>query len=337
MFNNIILLPSTQGQLNVTGTQIRASGATRSVGGVYTVAVSTANLTGRVYIEASLASDPQDSDWFSVTIQGVTTPYLEFDGGAGAQMTGFSFRGNFTWLRARLDRTYLLGNTQPTPVALAALGYVDHITLNMGPWSSDGGTPSTGSSSSGVVSVQGENVGTGYSLYQSSTGSANVYLNFKTLLPGAGIALEDNGESLTISTGAGQGISNPFTEYVVFSYTGGQNGNLSGSDCIKSSSDGVSATIVDGLNCLVAFNFTGYLFPPTSIAMMGQVVSTNDFIYSVINSSFGTRKIAGGGTATAPTLMGAFSGPVTLQLRMSDLSASAGPGQRAQAIVVFRF
>lgn len=131
--------------------------------------------------------------------------------------------------------------------------------------------------------------------------------------------------------------SSDYVENVVLQYTPGSAGNLSGGDYLISKTEGVTVDVIDPINCIVAFTFTGRNLPPTSIAMMGQVRQTNEFNYSNLTPGVGTRKIAGGGTASAPTLMGAFVGPITLQLRMTDTGASAPAGQRARTIVMFRF
>ena len=129
-----------------------------------------------------------------------------------------------------------------------------------------------------------------------------------------------------------------FIEDVVLQYTPGSAGNLSStSDFLVSKTPGVSIDVIDPINCIVAFTFTGRPYPPSAIALMGQVRQTNEFNYSNVNPGIGTRKVAGGGTAAAPTLMGAFAGPITLQLRMTDTGASAPAGTRARVIVMFRF
>lgn len=127
------------------------------------------------------------------------------------------------------------------------------------------------------------------------------------------------------------------TEYVILQYSPGGAGNLNTVDYLVAQTPGVTVEVIDPVNSIVAFTFENRLFPPSSIALMGQVRQTNEFSYSNVNPGIGTRKIAGGGTAASPTLMGSFSGPITLQLRMTDTGATAPAGQRAQAIIMFRF
>ena len=72
------------------------------------------NLTGRVYIEASLATNPKESNWFALNLSGVQ-PYVQYPinpmqptGGFGdTGIDSYTFQGQFIWLRIRLDRSYL--------------------------------------------------------------------------------------------------------------------------------------------------------------------------------------------------------------------------------------
>lgn len=445
--SNVTLLPSTQGEVSVTGTPVRGSGSTRSVGSLYTVQIVANNLQGRVYIEGTLASNPTEDDWFVIVMPGVDATYVEFpyDGGlnvGGQTSVGFTFKGNFAWIRARLDRAYL-GIDGLSSGALAAYGYLDEVVLNISGWTSSQSLVPGGSGSgfiSGIESVRGNNLGTGERIYANSVGQSDVLLNYKTLIEGDGIRLTSDSTSITIeSLGGGDGTINAFTElqdapgtitanaivfggsdgnlhftnsatsantvlmyngagsfqwknlyteiassawnlavnnagsnvtanartlnfsgdvsvaangtttnitvgdggsrteYVYFQYTAGSSGTLNANDAIIEASDGVTATITDAVNCVVEFTFTNRDFPPSSIALMGQAFQTNEFNYTNVHAGIATRKVAGGGTSSAPTFLGAFAGPVTLQIRMTDTSASAFAGQRAKAVVMFRF
>jgi hypothetical protein len=134
------MLTNTQGELNIAGDAIRADGWYGFSDGLHTLAIYIVNFTGRLWIEASIADTPTDGDWFPVTISGNdTAPYIQFPkdplrptgtSGYGDSATfGLNLIGNYTWLRARVDRSYI----QPTPTQqqdIFALGYVDHILLN---------------------------------------------------------------------------------------------------------------------------------------------------------------------------------------------------------------
>lgn len=439
---NVLLLQSTQGEVSLSGSPVRASGSTRAVGSLYTVAIHALNFVGRVYIEGTLATSPEAEDWFPIVLPDVDTAYLEWTQPTN-QIHGFNFKGSFAWIRARMDRSHLGIDNISEQLLGSQYGYIDKIELNMGTWAETALPTSTGPSFSNVESVRGSNLGTGAKVYNASVGQTNVLLQFKTLAEGPGIILTENEQTITIeSTGAGgggggsstftgltdtpnqitnkgvlignnagslvyvtppttngqiltntasgvawvtpssaaptitvkdegtliaeateinfvgtgvtvtndgtgkavvtvgsvtEGSIDAHTEYVQFQYTAGNAGTLNSGDVVMSKTAGVTVTIVDAVNCIVEFTFTSRLYPPSAISMMGQAYATNEFNFANVNPSIATRKVKSGGTAAVPSIMGSFTGPITLQLRMSDTGASAGAGQRAKAIVMFRF
>jgi hypothetical protein len=134
---SILMLPNTQGQVNFVGAPIRADGWYGFTDGLHTIAIYIVSFTGRVVIEASLADQPTDDDWFPVQFN--NNDYMQFprnplyptgERGSGDSATiGLNFTGNYTWLRASVDRSYF--DYVPTEQQdIFALGYVDHILLN---------------------------------------------------------------------------------------------------------------------------------------------------------------------------------------------------------------
>lgn len=132
---SIVMLGNTAGQLSVTGDKIRADGWYGFTDGLHTVSVYLMNFTGRVWFEASIASDPTEFDWFAVEIK--NSNFISFprntlsptgvSGDTGA--IGFNIVGNYTWLRVRVDRD--LSDPQTAPKVLAGLmGQVDRVLLN---------------------------------------------------------------------------------------------------------------------------------------------------------------------------------------------------------------
>ena len=134
----MILLNDTSNQMNVKGLNIPAAGYfNRS--GTHTAVFYLNNFIGKILIEGTIANNPQDQDfflikeldytqftatevtqeiapetnWFEVYLvplditQIQTTVYS--GGGNGTVYT--TFNGNFTYVRARIDRTYM--NPQP--------------------------------------------------------------------------------------------------------------------------------------------------------------------------------------------------------------------------------
>ena len=132
---SIVMLSNTQGKLSVVGDKIRADGWYGYTDGLHTVAAYLANFTGRIWFEASIASDPKEEDWFPILVN--NSPFISFPkdtahptGQTGDTGTfGMNILGSFTWLRARMDRT----SSDPITTNLAvlgALGQIDRILLN---------------------------------------------------------------------------------------------------------------------------------------------------------------------------------------------------------------
>ena len=144
---SIILLGTTSNQLNVTGMPQRGAGYNNALGNSHTVSIAISNFTGRIYIEGSLASNPAEVDWVPIVLGNSNNPYLQFPidpnaPSSGAQgdtgVVGYSFTGNYIWIRARVDRSYL----QPLPQNTDNVGSVVRILLNYGAVGGIGGSNS---------------------------------------------------------------------------------------------------------------------------------------------------------------------------------------------------
>lgn len=118
--HSIRLLDDTQAQINVTGPAVKAAGYYGSTKGVHTAAIYLNDFTGRVYIEATLASDPEENDWFPINLNG-NLEYLEYpfiptdpSGPHGDNgIDSVTFDGNFVFIRAKIDRSYLTTPADP--------------------------------------------------------------------------------------------------------------------------------------------------------------------------------------------------------------------------------
>lgn len=140
MPETVIIMSNTQEVANLTGQPFKADGWYGHSEGLHTVVFNVTNFTGRLFIEASLALQPGDEDWFSVKLD-QDQDYLSFpknpmkptgswETGGDTGSFGVTFRINALWLRARLDRTYLDRSLyELDPNALMSLGYVNKITL----------------------------------------------------------------------------------------------------------------------------------------------------------------------------------------------------------------
>lgn len=128
---SIVLLDNTQQQVNVTGPTRKAAGYYGSGKNLHTLAIYTNNFSGRVLIQATLASQPEENDWFYVNLNGYLNYYeypydltkpIESRGVTGVDT--FSFDGNFVYIRALIDRTYL------SDADTFNYGQIDKILLN---------------------------------------------------------------------------------------------------------------------------------------------------------------------------------------------------------------
>jgi hypothetical protein len=152
---SVTLLDSTTTEINATGPKQKGAGFSNTIGCNHTVSMSVANLIGRIYIEGSLATDPTEEDWFPIKLVG-NLDFIEFprnpnaptgNGRGDTSVLAFSFSGNYIWIRARLDRNYLI----PFPQDTQYVGAVRYVLLNYGAISPAGTetAPGTGIGSPG--------------------------------------------------------------------------------------------------------------------------------------------------------------------------------------------
>ena len=103
---------------------------------MHTVSISLSNFIGRVYIEGSLSIEPTEIDWFPIDLV-ANNEYLQFPqdknrptgaNGGDSGTVAYSFSGNYIWLRARVNRDYLI----PYPMNDQFVGQVEKVLLNYG-------------------------------------------------------------------------------------------------------------------------------------------------------------------------------------------------------------
>ena len=133
---SITLLESTTLQVNVSGDKQKGAGYSNTIGCNHTVSIATINLIGRVFIEGSLASDPSEADWFPIQlIPG--QDYIQFPAdpraptgasGGDSSVVAYNFSGNYIWIRARLNRDYLV----PYPMDTSFVGAIKYVLLTYG-------------------------------------------------------------------------------------------------------------------------------------------------------------------------------------------------------------
>lgn len=115
------ILEATGSAMNKYGTQVQADSYYGYTDGFHTIQVTYSQYVGRLRIQATLALEPTDSDWFDLqqdvsTFGSITNNvvawnpagYIQFnanDPGNGSQ--AYSFTGNFAWIRVYVDRSHI--------------------------------------------------------------------------------------------------------------------------------------------------------------------------------------------------------------------------------------
>jgi hypothetical protein len=129
MYNSVSLLPPLTEILSVVGNPLKGAGWSGQTQGLHTFMVRASNFQGRLGLQATLASIPLDADWFSVLPNGEPfwefpqLPYIAMINPGETSTTGFNYFGNVVWLRAVVDRDYLLAS--PMPMQIGGLGLLD--------------------------------------------------------------------------------------------------------------------------------------------------------------------------------------------------------------------
>lgn len=132
MNKSINLLKPMDEIITIIGDPVKIDRGTTN--GLHTVAIKVQNFRGRIKIQASLLSNPTDNDWFSVLPNG--DDYKEYPSLSyrsqylGETSTyGFNFSSNVVWIRAIVDRDYLIPPLS-SPMYISTFGLVDYILIN---------------------------------------------------------------------------------------------------------------------------------------------------------------------------------------------------------------
>ena len=121
--------------LNFTGSKVRGDGYYNFNDGLHTIAIDVHDFKGRIYVQGTLSTNPVEADWFDIQLAS-GTDYIQYPadpnsllgGGTNGDSVnkGFTFQGNFVYLRGKVDRTWI----DPTP-DLVNVGVVNKIQLNI--------------------------------------------------------------------------------------------------------------------------------------------------------------------------------------------------------------
>ena len=112
---SINVLGSTGTNMNETSNNVKGDSFYGYSDGWHTFQVIYNQYVGRFHVEATLATEPGDNDWFEIkpdvtngTEFSAGESYVQFNSnnpGDGAE--AYTFRGNFTYLRVRMNRSHV--------------------------------------------------------------------------------------------------------------------------------------------------------------------------------------------------------------------------------------
>lgn len=101
--NSTVLLPSNSHAANldpetITGEKFKGAGFYGLGNGLHTVSYQVTGFSGSIVTQATLATDPQDEDWFDVVDS-------DYTGVNTTEVHIANFTGNFVWLRSVVTYT----------------------------------------------------------------------------------------------------------------------------------------------------------------------------------------------------------------------------------------
>ena len=126
MSRQSVLMLGTEQSLDYTGDSVRGDGFYGFSDGIHTVQITVADYIGRIYIQGTLASEPVETDWFNIKVNG-NDDYITYGVGAGTGVTStlaYTFQGNMVYLRAKVERSHL-------SLLITQVGTLGKILLNI--------------------------------------------------------------------------------------------------------------------------------------------------------------------------------------------------------------
>lgn len=121
---------------------LAAGGYYGSTTGLHTISFTLRNFIGRIVVQATLASDPQEHDWFDIRFTECCNYYMEFndtriydaktntiiiDSGTTGTFAE-TLTGNFTFLRVGVQRGYISHDPSDTQKRLG--GKLEEVLIN---------------------------------------------------------------------------------------------------------------------------------------------------------------------------------------------------------------
>ena len=96
------------GEITFNSDKVKASGYYGFTNGDHSISLKLTEFTGRIYVQASLVFDPNEEDWFNISI--TDNIYDQYPKPTDPPFNGtifYNFEVNAVWIRIRIDREYL--------------------------------------------------------------------------------------------------------------------------------------------------------------------------------------------------------------------------------------
>jgi hypothetical protein len=134
---SVLMMANTGTEWNVVGDPVRADAYYGYTDGIHTVQIIYQNFVGGIGIQATLALNPAEEDWFWIRLNpngNVTTPFIPFpldelnptgSNGGDTGSLGVTFIGNFVFLRAVVTRDHL------DLTGIGEYGQIDKVLLSL--------------------------------------------------------------------------------------------------------------------------------------------------------------------------------------------------------------
>ena len=132
---NLTLLENCSGKVSCEGKPVKAVGyySNQTNKRMNTISIHTKDFTGRIYIYGTLSLEPTEDDWAIIPI-GYNEDYLEFNHFPPikediSENTFVNVNGAWTYLKAKMDRSYLPIIKSPSAVYLPRTQITDAMNV----------------------------------------------------------------------------------------------------------------------------------------------------------------------------------------------------------------
>lgn len=128
-----VLMSGSGSEMSKFSTEVRGDSYYGYTDGLHTFQVTYEQFVGRLRIQASLIVEPGENDWFDIVPQSTTgkafntAGFVQFNSDDPADKSeAYTFRGNFAWVRAYMDRSHIADGVTYDP----SYGQITRIILS---------------------------------------------------------------------------------------------------------------------------------------------------------------------------------------------------------------